>query len=640
MTGELLITLGIAIGGFGVVVATAPRLSGTVKALLSFPIGVAVYMATASLWVVATDRVHPARILAATIALGLVGVAHAVVTGQRRLWRCGLVMVLAVAAVTMLARTFHLTQLTPDSLRYLLFALNVSGPEGIAAVHPPDLLNRQLGYPSLQALASLTDRDYLASIGPLLGASTLGLLTWTLWRGTAGDRRRPLLVAVAVAFLLSTNRFLYSWFYINTHIAIAAFLLIAVSGTWWAVRERSNAWAWPVGISIGAIVVLRPDSPLFAAVVLGVIAASSLGWSFRLPAVAPILVITTLWYGLTLVPHPHYQSYMSLTSPVAGNILAVTGAVALVLLSWARPFRKLARHVDVVMLVAMVAGFSLLAYRDLEVVAHSAYATVMNVYQGGWLLTWPALTALTLLVILRHRIPNGRVWTIPVMGFGLLYWLLPLLREGAWRVGTGDSGNRILIHFVAIVVGMVVLGASSTTVAPSVEGISKNVANGLRSTFVLVLPLILGGAAVVNGGLTSINAHNGNPVKMQPRVDLGGIVHSDQAYIRRNYGFFFRLYEEMRGSELVIHTDNETSHRALKIFGQVTPVSRRFDVSSLPPDLWPTGDPLGTFRPNYQEEHRYWILPGTPGERRWLAQIEPGWVVVPESVHPVPEAIR
>jgi hypothetical protein len=51
------------------------------------------------------------------------------------------------------------------------------------------------------------------------------------------------------------------------------------------------------------------------------------------------------------------------------------------------------------------------------------------------------------------------LWTVPILGFGLLYWLLPLLRDGAWRVGTGDSGNRILAHIIAVVVMFLVLAA-------------------------------------------------------------------------------------------------------------------------------------------------------------------------------------
>lgn len=643
MMAEIVIAVCLGVTGFGLLMATAPRLSPWARTLLSFPIGAAIYMALASLWVVIRGNLDPGRTLAVATVIGVVGLVDAQVRGRRAFWREGILLVAGIAGVTALMRVWHLTQLSPDSLRYLLFAAQITAPDGLALVHSPDLLNRQLGYPALHSLSILTDRQYLASIGPLFGISTLGFLVWTLARAMRRDRRRLLVVMVAAAFMLSTNRFLYAWFYVNTHIAVAAFLLVAVAGTWWALMERVDDWAWPVGISIGAIVLLRPDSPLFAVVVLAVIAATHLGWGFRLPAVAPVILITTLWYGLTLFPHPHYQSYMSYTSPVAGNMVAVAGGVALVLFSWIPRLRSIGRHADVITLGVMFAAFGFLAWRNLELVADTARATVMNIEFGAWLFTWVALTPLAVLAFFRHRIPHGRVWTVSVVGFALLYWILPVLREGAWREGPGDSGNRILIHFVSVVVALVALAVAYGTAGdrmPNPAGASMANTDGKRRTRTQLgaaLPLLLITAATINVGLTTAANHVGNPVKIQPRVELTGIVHSDQAYIRRNYGFVFRLYEEMAGSELVLRADNPTSNRALRIFGGVTPVRADIDPSALPEELWPSEDPLGNFRPDYTQEHWYWIIPGEPGERRWLAEVEPGWIVVPESVYPVPE---
>lgn len=473
MIAEIAIAATLGLTGFGVLAIIAHQLPAAARVWVAFPIGGAVYMTVALAWVVATDRVDPGPALAVSGAAGVAGLTIALVKRRPRLWQEGAVLLAGIVAVAALMRVWHLGILSPDSLRYILFSIHVSGPEGLSAVHDADLLNRQLGYPSLHALSALTDRQYLASVGPLFGVSTLGFLSWVLWKETKTDRRRILLVLVSGAFLLSTNRFLYSWFYINAHIVMAAFLLIAVAGTWLALKDRMHDWAWPVGISIGAIVLLRPDSPLFAAVLLAVVAATPLGWRFRIPVVAPIAFTTALWYGLTLFPHPHYQSYMSLTSPVAGNMIAVAGGVLLVLLARVPRLRSLGAHADTLMLAGMVIGFGFLAWRDLEVVGDTAKATVMNVEFGGWMFTWPTLAALTVVALFRHRIPHGRLWKVPVVAFGLLYWILPLLRDGAWRVGTGDSGNRILIHFVAIVVGFIILASarsSDDATTPSYSG--------------------------------------------------------------------------------------------------------------------------------------------------------------------------
>jgi hypothetical protein len=69
------------------------------------------------------------------------------------------------------------------------------------------------------------------------------------------------------------------------------------------------------------------------------------------------------------------------------------------------------------------------------------------------------MLVLLVIALLVQRIPDGRLWTVPLIGFGLLFWLLPLLREGAYRVGSGDSGNRMLAHFLGVAVVFLALAA-------------------------------------------------------------------------------------------------------------------------------------------------------------------------------------
>jgi hypothetical protein len=108
-------------------------------------------------------------------------------------------------------------------------------------------------------------------------------------------------------------------------------------------------------------------------------------------------------------------------------------------------------------LALLVAGYGL---RNTDVVTASVQATFRNLtFDGLWLITWLAALSLLGVAFLVQRVPDSRMWTVPVIGFGLIFWLLPLIREGAWRVGAGDSGNRILAHILAVVVAFLLLGA-------------------------------------------------------------------------------------------------------------------------------------------------------------------------------------
>ncbi len=73
--------------------------------------------------------------------------------------------------------------------------------------------------------------------------------------------------------------------------------------------------------------------------------------------------------------------------------------------------------------------------------------------------TWSIGILLLAVALIVHEVPSSRLWTTPIVGLAVLWWLLPMIREGAWRVGAGDSGNRILAHMLAVVVAFLVFVA-------------------------------------------------------------------------------------------------------------------------------------------------------------------------------------
>jgi hypothetical protein len=178
----------------------------------------------------------------------------------------------------------------------------------------------------------------------------------------------------------------------------------------------------------------------------------------------PSVVVMALWYGIALWQHANFGNRIALTAPVFGSLVAVFGATGVTIAGgWARA-RSVVRHLDLFALAGLallVAGYGV---RSPDVVVGSIKATFRNMtYDGMWMLTWVAALGLLAVALLVQRVPDSRLWTVPILGFGLLYWLLPLIRDGAWRVGTGDSGNRILAHIIAVVVVFLVLAAVEPT---------------------------------------------------------------------------------------------------------------------------------------------------------------------------------
>jgi hypothetical protein len=431
---------------------------------LSIPMGAALYTVVALFLIVLTGTLSPGVAFGWSVLLGLaVAVVTSILKGFDWADLRWAAIALGLAVVTVaLARVVHLTRLTPDSLRYLLASTDVVRPDALEEMNKADLIIRQLGLPSLHALSELGDRRYLASLAPLFGVFGLGLSVWLIWAHTTSlePRRRRWLVASSILFLVTANRLVYDAFYINTHIHMAVYLLIAVAGCWLAASTGRWGWAWPAGLSMAAMLLLRPEAPLVVAIVLVTLAASRASWAGRAAATVPSVIVMAVWYGIALWQHANYGDLISLTTPVFGSLVAVFGSAMIVVIGGLHMARPVTSRLDLIALVGLAVVLVAFAIRQPDVLVTSVQATARNVvYDGLWLTTWVALLVLLVIALLVERIPDGRLWTVPIIGFGLLFWLLPLLREGAYRVGSGDSGNRMLAHFLGVAVVFLALAA-------------------------------------------------------------------------------------------------------------------------------------------------------------------------------------
>ncbi len=462
MIAEVAIVAALALAGAGVLAVLPGPLPGPARVALALPLGAGLFLMVALVSLAVVGTLHPRSLLLIALVPGAMCLGLTTRARPGDTWRFLLVTLAGAVVVTLITRLIHLTRLTPDSMRYLLAANDLVLPNGITEMNRADLLNRQVGLPSLQALAQLTDRRYLASLSPAFGVSGLGFLTWLSWHASAplAHRRRLLTVGAAVLFLGASNRLVYDSFYINTHIQMATYLLIAVASIWLAARDRCAAWALPAGVALAATLLFRPEAPLVAAIVLVGMAASRVNWTVRLVTLLPILVVTGLWHGVILWNHANRGNAISLTAPVFGSLAALSLAAVAVAAGGSARLQPLSGHLDKVLYVALIGLLAILGQGRSGILYEAATATVLNLsYYGMWLLTWPVTLLLVVIALLLPRFREAKVWTVPIIGFGLLFWLLPLLRDGPYRVGTGDSGNRLIAHILPVVVAFLVMAA-------------------------------------------------------------------------------------------------------------------------------------------------------------------------------------
>jgi hypothetical protein len=195
-----------------------------------------------------------------------------------------------------------------------------------------------------------------------------------------------------------------------------------------------------------------------AVLVLVPVAASSAGWTVRWAMTSPTFAALVLWYGMVLWEHASGGGQLSLSSPVTGNMVALVMSIAGVLMAGLGVLPRLVRVGSaalVPLLAVALAGYTILDPMRLWMAVD---ATARNLIGYGlWMIAWPVALLLLAVALFVHRVPEGRLWTTPIMGFAFLFFLLPYIRESPWRVGSGDSGNRILMHMFLVVVAFAII---------------------------------------------------------------------------------------------------------------------------------------------------------------------------------------
>lgn len=459
MIRGVLATIGIVAGGSGLMLLTSPTLPRVARLTMAAPMGFAAYLTAALVETVTTGSMTPTIALSVTVGAGAIGA----LTAKRALshrWR-DLAMATAIGStVALVTNLVALSILSPDSVRYVLFGSYLLQPDGLDLVHRADLFNRMIGFPAMLTIGSFGGEMYSPALGPLFGFSTLGLFAWVLTRGArprCEQYEQIVLFAVAAVFLLSTNRFLYSWTYLNSHIQVAFYVLLAVAGLWVLQEEKDSGWALPVGMSLAAVTLLRPEGALVTTIILALAAAIEMRPRVRVAVTMPSIVAVVLWHGVALLGTAFYQARWMLVVP---NVIGILTTSVLILTQDVRFIRPVTRHSHRLVLGGLILGLLGMSAMQWGVMRLSLNATLSNVVEGGWLLTWVALTPLVFWALLRSG-DRVRIWASSTAALGITYWLLPLLRGGAYRPGTGDSGNRFLIHLVAVAVAFVALTALS-----------------------------------------------------------------------------------------------------------------------------------------------------------------------------------
>ena len=348
--------------------------------------------------------------------------------------------------------------LSPDSIDYLAGA-DVFG-QGLFSVVPADTLQtRMIAMQVLHAPVRMVGGVAATSVSPLAGLAVLALLASLVHRlsvDAVGVPRARILAVLGATVLVSIPWFVDVAFYINAHILVAGLLLFLV-GAIAQDSDRSQTsghFGLALAVSALAIALSRPEGLIVASIALIplLLTGSSQGRRGAAPfwvlGIGGFLWHSRLWF--TQYSEPFDATPFALLGIVLSLGIALLPSVS----NWL--YRSGVRHARAVIMTLVAAGivsclvlYAMSDWEDFAATLDSVWTNLAGAGRWGYGGVGLAMLLVYGLAGKTNRW-NGQVkWTIVcLLGFSLCS---AFLRGGAFRVGPGDSMNRMFIHFAPLV---------------------------------------------------------------------------------------------------------------------------------------------------------------------------------------------
>ena len=452
---ELLSVLAILVGGC--LLLRAGGIRGWGLAPLGFIAGTATFVIIGLFQVVTGLPTTPVLTTVLVVVLPALWWLYRHLDGHDVFVRLGQAVhtVLTVALLVIVLRGANLVSWHVDSFRYVMTGALLADGNYRALVSENLLTKRLLAVPILHTPATLADEYYLRSLVPLLALSIIGGLVWLYWHGVKDRVGSVALITfgvMGVALLVTNNRFVFHAFYINGHLFFAAMLLAVAGSAWLLATKRAlpaPALLTLLLVAVPALVVTRPEASIVAGIaLLPFVVSGKVALAHRIAALAVLGGSIALWHGFIAVI---LRGESLPFSAMGGLALGVLMLLLIPVLLW----RALPRWSGLILVSAEILlwlALIALAVRDPAILRTSLRATAENVIfgAGSWGLSLVILAALGAGVLVLLKVQDQVFLRYPLTTFVPLAFLFAYLRDSPYRVGDGDSLNRMLIQVVPL----------------------------------------------------------------------------------------------------------------------------------------------------------------------------------------------
>jgi hypothetical protein len=450
------ILLGIHLVGLALVAALGPRKRPALASALAFPAGLAFVCVLSLLWLV-VGIPYRFELLASAVCLSTL--AFAVLAArrgvERRALKLGAVWTVAFALACYGLTRVNVAVLTYDSHYYVLLG-GVVAREGMLTPFLDTALQEWGVFQVLaHSLGAFSRHQFLYALPLVLGLSFIPVFGLTLWHGLGRSdlsKHRRLVAAVAVtATLCTVNAVAYHTLYIHTNMAVAVYLFIATALLWIADADSDPTLVPVAFIALTALALQRTETPIVAALFLVLRLADT-----RLPRrlitawVACFVAVVSIWYeAIARFASPESAFLTPTRSRLvwAGLVLCLLWCIA----GEMRIIRRLNRFIPALVAAAVLLALAIAFATKTDHMLTSLSSWYQNLSSlEQWGQTWYLLAAMTVVALVVKAPPFPHAFSIGIPAYlgGIL--LLSAISI-PYRVGVGDSANRMAVHVVPII---------------------------------------------------------------------------------------------------------------------------------------------------------------------------------------------
>jgi len=364
------------------------------------------------------------------------------------------VSLLVLTGICLYIESLRIVTMSPDSSYMARYGQNI----GLGNYEGSRMVFSMWGpfVPFIHSLTNLLGQKLFWQYQPVISLHLIAIVFYTVYsivRERAPVLRSSVAAALLVFLMVLSDVFLFHVFYIHVNLISALYMYLCVFALAKVQQEPTKAYGSLALLSLIAFSLVRIEAPLFAIAILLVTTFRWQGWSYgnRLKLIIPYTLFMVAWYARVYFMLPEYPDLLTEQLTIA-FISVFIGLALFTAFSGLEVLRSIVKQTHVVVVIGLLLLGIIATVLKPEDMATSFRSMVRNaLVAGDWGLTWYviAFVATELYVLCRHSVE--RRWMFVVLTTYVLLVYNVTYFSGAYRIGVSDSGNRLILQAVPLV---------------------------------------------------------------------------------------------------------------------------------------------------------------------------------------------